>query len=286
MSFKFNFSTDLKSDEEDIDKITTNKKQKTDDVRPAKKITISIDPKDLEEKDVKVFTVDDETEITFVDIANIPRNAKDGDGEETIAELSDLVPNIYEGGLKIWECSLDLTDYLRSIKDEINFNDKSVLELGCGAGLPGIYAYKNGADVMFSDYNEDVLESVTIPNVLLNTANCDKNVVHKRCQFWSGDWSSLQQRLKNRFDVILSSETIYNPSSYAKLYDMLKSLLKPDGRIYLAAKTYYFGVGGGTRQFESLVKTEAEFDIEVCKEYSEGVNREILHMTWKSDGDG
>jgi protein-histidine N-methyltransferase len=27
---------------------------------------------------------------------------------------SDLVPGVYEGGLKTWECSLDLVDYLDS----------------------------------------------------------------------------------------------------------------------------------------------------------------------------
>jgi protein-histidine N-methyltransferase len=29
---------------------------------------------------------------------------------------SDLVPGVYEGGLKTWECSLDLVDYLDGIK--------------------------------------------------------------------------------------------------------------------------------------------------------------------------
>lgn len=27
---------------------------------------------------------------------------------------SDLVPGVYEGGLKTWECSLDVVDYLNS----------------------------------------------------------------------------------------------------------------------------------------------------------------------------
>ena len=30
---------------------------------------------------------------------------------------SDLIPGIYEGGLKTWECSLDLVDYLDQIRD-------------------------------------------------------------------------------------------------------------------------------------------------------------------------
>ena len=45
---------------------------------------------------------------------------------------SDLVPGIYEGGLKTWECSLDLVDYLDSLKDRSDFqgfSGRKVLEV-------------------------------------------------------------------------------------------------------------------------------------------------------------
>ena len=55
------------------------------------------------------------------------------------------------GGLKVWECSIDLVEYLSNYKDCLT--GLRVLELGCGAGLPGIWAYKHGADhVTFQDY--------------------------------------------------------------------------------------------------------------------------------------
>lgn len=34
--------------------------------------------------------------------------------------------------------------------------------------------------------------------------------------------------------------------------------LHPDGVAYMAAKKYYFGVGGGTRQFLSVVEKDGE----------------------------
>jgi len=34
---------------------------------------------------------------------------------------SDLIPGVYEGGLKTWECSLDLVDYLDSLRDQPQF---------------------------------------------------------------------------------------------------------------------------------------------------------------------
>lgn len=43
---------------------------------------------------------------------------------------SDLVSGVYEGGLKVWECSLDLVDYIYA--NASLFENKTILELGCG----------------------------------------------------------------------------------------------------------------------------------------------------------
>lgn len=63
---------------------------------------------------------------------------------------SDLVPAVYEGGLKIWQCTYDILNHL--YQKEINFKGQKVLDLGCGAGILGLYAYKQGAKVCFQDY--------------------------------------------------------------------------------------------------------------------------------------
>ena len=34
---------------------------------------------------------------------------------------SDLVPGVYEGGLKTWECSLDLVEHLHELQCSSNF---------------------------------------------------------------------------------------------------------------------------------------------------------------------
>ena len=49
---------------------------------------------------------------------------KDDSDESSLGFLdnpSDLIPGVYEGGLKTWECSLDLVDYLDSLTDQPNF---------------------------------------------------------------------------------------------------------------------------------------------------------------------
>ena len=49
---------------------------------------------------------------------------------------TDLVPGVYEGGLKVWECSIDLCRYF--VQNNIVIKGH-ILELGCGHGLPGIW---------------------------------------------------------------------------------------------------------------------------------------------------
>lgn len=57
---------------------------------------------------------------------------------------------LFSGGLKIWECTIDLINYL--IDENILFTYKNVLDLGCGTGLLGIYSMLKDAVVDFQDY--------------------------------------------------------------------------------------------------------------------------------------
>jgi protein-histidine N-methyltransferase len=90
---------------------------------------------------------------------------------------SDVKPNVYEGGYKTWECSLDLVRFLldrgprKDLDDLVRVNH--VIEMGCGTALPTLllfqYALKNSLGLYFTltDYNPDVLRLVTVPNLLL-----------------------------------------------------------------------------------------------------------------------
>ncbi|CAH1638119.1 unnamed protein product [Spodoptera littoralis] len=199
-------------------------------------------------------------------------------------EHSDLIAGKYEGGLKIWECTYDLIQYLEENETEIKFENQNVLDLGCGAGILGIYAFLRDSNVTFQDYNKEVLEYFTIPNVLLNIEdeeNREKEI--KRCKFYSGDWDSFNKILPSSelFDIILTSETIYNECNYEKLITLFMDRLSKDGAAYVAAKTYYFGVGGGVRQFEQKVQQNGKLNCEVCWKSTGGIQREILKITHK-----
>lgn len=181
---------------------------------------------------------------------------------ESILSGNDLIPDKYEGGLQIWECGIDLAKFI-STKD---FTSKTVAELGCGGGLPALCALKKGAKyVLFQDFNAEVLANLTIPNILIN---CEEQ--KERCAFFSGDWKTVCSTLQKsktvtqKYDVILTAETIYCTKNYLKLLDSFDILLKENGEIYVAAKTYYFGVGGGTRQFENRILEDKRFVSCVC----------------------
>jgi hypothetical protein len=66
----------------------------------------------------------------------------------------DIEPGVYEGGLALWEAAIDLVAFLEKTENiEKYIKRKRIIELGCGAGIPGIYAIENGAQcVDFQDY--------------------------------------------------------------------------------------------------------------------------------------
>nr|XP_012140462.1 PREDICTED: histidine protein methyltransferase 1 homolog [Megachile rotundata] len=193
------------------------------------------------------------------------------------AELrhSDLIPAQYEGGLKIWECSYDLSRYI--FDNNIQFQDKVVLDLGCGAGIIGLIALLKNSTVHFQDYNVEVIKSITVPNVLLNFE--DRLSVLKRCKFFSGDWESFTKLESEKYDLIFTSETIYNPDNHRKLYEVFKQRLSQNGIGYIGGKSYYFGVGGGMRQFQNLINEDGVFNTEIVWKSQEGLQREILKIT-------
>ncbi|KAG5222734.1 histidine protein [Salix suchowensis] len=226
---------------------------------------------------------------------------------------SDLVPGVYEGGLKLWEGSLDLIKALQAEvqNGHLSFSGKRVLELGCGHGLPGIFAFLEGASaVHFQDFNAEVLQSLTIPNVNANlseklspsTSKDASSDTVGELRFFAGDWSQVHQCLPHAnkkekdlscssghsphsgYDIVLMAETIYSISAQHNLYSLIRRyclicLSHPGGVVYMAAKKHYFGVGGGTRQFLSTVEKDGVMAASLVAEVADGSSN--VREVWK-----
>lgn len=222
---------------------------------------------------------------------------------KSFSSRSDLITGVYEGGLKIWECTFDLLAYFT--KAQVKFAGKKVLDLGCGSGLLGVTALKAGArEIHFQDYNSLVIDEVTLPNVVANSTleeeendenepdakRCRKSKVAQelcKCRFFSGEWSEFcklvlsSEKLFVKYDLILTSETIYNPDYYSALHQAFHRLLGENGRVLLASKAHYFGVGGGVHLFQKFVEERDVFETRTLKIIDEGLKRFLIELTFK-----
>ncbi|KAK9671413.1 hypothetical protein RND81_12G028500 [Saponaria officinalis] len=217
---------------------------------------------------------------------------------------SDLVPGKYEGGLKLWEGSLDLVKALQLEieKGHFSFEGKRVLELGCGHGLPGIFAcLKGSAAVHFQDFNEEVLKCLTIPNLNANQPSGTSFSDSCEIRFFAGDWNEVNNILPHAhtdskssassdnavmagYDVILMAETVYSITTLPSLYGLIKKCVSsPTGVVYMAAKKHYFGVGGGSRRFLSIVEKDGLLAAGLIAEVADGSSnvREVWKLSYK-----
>lgn len=122
---------------------------------------------------------------------------------------ADIWPAARAMGLHIWE--------------KLDLKGASVLELGCGLGLPGVVAGLKGAEVTFSDFNPDAVD-LALTNARLSELSKTKGFV--------GDWRNFQ--LKEQYDYILASDICYEPNLNIFLEDIFVSNLKEGGKLLVS----------------------------------------------------
>ena len=130
-----------------------------------------------------------------------------------------MIKGEYEGGGVLWECSLDVINYLQT--NQVIHSSDLLLDLGCGQGLVtfipryktrilsgtvGIYAAKKfGCSVHFNDYNEEVIENHLMDALFIN------NLSSSQISASSGDWKRKYlnmrfiSRLQQKFEFCRSN---------------------------------------------------------------------------------
>ncbi|KAI5850434.1 hypothetical protein DFP73DRAFT_508890 [Morchella snyderi] len=225
---------------------------------------------------------------------------------------SDIHTSVYEGGLKSWECSLDLVQHLFSAPPTPT--PARVLELGCGTALPSLHLFQaalaSGTPCSFTlaDYNVDVLRLVTLPNLLLvwcmlragaawedeGDLEVTQELVDEfvatlesrgvGVEFVSGGWGEGMLALLGgaRFGLVLGSETIYSPATLGLFTDVLLGTVEDGGKGLVAAKRIYFGVGGGVGEFLEVVEARGGWVTRMVREEKEvGVGRCVVEVAKK-----
>ena len=99
----------------------------------------------------------------------------------------------------------------------------SVVEIGCGLGLPGLAAARRGARVTFVDRAAAALAFVRASAALNRAAAVD--VVAADCT---------TPALAGRFDLVLAAELLYDRHAFEGIACAVSRLLAPGGRALLA----------------------------------------------------
>ncbi|KWU46482.1 hypothetical protein RHOSPDRAFT_31938 [Rhodotorula sp. JG-1b] len=220
--------------------------------------------------------------------ASVDKEVKGKTKEVFVDEQSDLVKGVYEGGLKTWECSLDLVDCLDQQGYPVDrdlatkrIRGSSVLEIGCGTAIPTCAVFARLLNeiaqdptpedspkprktrIHVQDYNKQVLNLITFPNLLLTYAqhfllptkapDADEEPADETgrpgelevspefldsfeaflerenidLRFFEGDWSGMDAAVRadpdGPYDLVLTSETVYSVPSLEPLINLLEA---------------------------------------------------------------
>ena len=148
-----------------------------------------------------------------------------GDNEPRDLRLALLKKHHSLWGEFIYNAARVMSD--RVDKGEIKVAGRRVLELGAGAGLPGIIAALNGAShTVISDYADEDLIRVIELNI---KEHCTGNQSVAACGFTFGDRVDDLLSLGGgaRFDVVLMADLLFNRSEHEKLLRTLHQVLVP-----------------------------------------------------------
>ncbi len=121
-------------------------------------------------------------------------------------------------GLLLWESAVVLANQLCFLGDSLR--GASVLELGCGTGLPGLVCARLGASVVQSDMFPYCI-SLAQNNATLNRI--------AGIQYHLGNWRTW--RLTDRFDLVIGADLFYDRSVHRDLLNVITHSLKPGGRV-------------------------------------------------------
>ena len=121
----------------------------------------------------------------------------------------------------IWASSIGLSEFIVENKNLVK--GKTILEIGCGIGLPGIVAARCGATVCMTDYLEEALQMARL--------NWHQNI-ERQGKFEIMDWREPKRQL--RADIVLASDVAYEERAFQPLINAFPHLIKKGGELWIS----------------------------------------------------
>ncbi len=121
----------------------------------------------------------------------------------------------------LWPAAEALGEFIS--KNPIYVDQKQVLEIGCGLGLPSLVASQFANRVLATDFHPDVEEYF-----LRNSRH--SNV---QCEYARLNWRD-EDLIHERFDVVMGSDILYEGKHPREVAQGLIRFIKPSGKIILS----------------------------------------------------
>ncbi|XP_022155530.1 protein N-lysine methyltransferase METTL21A-like [Momordica charantia] len=217
------------------------------------------------------------------------REIQVSDSNIIINELDDLYDSTTGRvltGSWVWNSAVVLAEWMatRCKLLDFDFKDKTVIELGAGAGLPGLMAALLGASrVVLTD-----IESL-LPGLLQNVdANGLGDRVEVRELVWGSDKSVSQANELGEFDLILMSDVFFDQEEMPPLAQILKIIAGENSIIWAASELRPWTIeclGEFTNQGFKIDETPVQLD-RPCEEDDYAIldSFSIFHLQ-PSDGE-
>jgi predicted nicotinamide N-methyase len=146
------------------------------------------------------------------------------------AEIAPLFNGTQWAGTRVWKAAVLALEYMLEHFTEDSSGPKSLIELGCGLGVPGILWH-----LLHDEKNKVVVTDMESLMSQLKE-NVDKNfpdnkLIHTRSLSWSEVGISKLLRTHGDFDICLSCDCIYEPLYGRDSWEALADVLGYVGKV-------------------------------------------------------
>lgn len=185
-------------------------------------------------------------------------------------------------GTRVWHAAIRLMEYLQENYLKELKNGSTVLELGCGLGLPGMVSCNLGADVVLTD-QENILSQIE-ENIQRNFCDQQESTQNKTIQakelFWSregvrnlckdlasssnnNEGKSDSCKFLSGFDFVINGDCVFEPlygESWKYLVDAIDELLLMNPKCVVLSSVERRQFDGVDKFIEALEQSQNIFE--------------------------